>query len=317
MTDYRPALCGVTAAFLTACGPAEGARDASTSPSQPQGTSRNAIAENARCESCHSEIAREWRASAHRSAYENPSFQQAIALEPLPFCKGCHAPEANPRRPEPELAALGIACTTCHAIDDARSGRHTNDRPATTKSCASCHEFGFPGTSMKMQLTATEHRDSPFASRSCASCHMPPSQHGGTNHRFAASRDVHMLRSAAKIIGSRDGDELVITFTRLAVGHAFPTGDLFRRLRVLARDAEGNLVSAELGRKTKLGPTADNRPFVRGDQTAIRLPIGSGAATFRVVYERVQHPLTEDESVAIVTESVELARGAIEARGLE
>lgn len=123
-----------------------------------------------------------------------------------------------------------------------------------------------------------------------------------------------MLRSAAKIVGAREGDDLLVTFTRNAVGHAFPTGDLFRRLRVLARDASGNIVSAELSRKTKLGPSADNRPFVRGDRSTVRLPIGSGAATFWVVYERVQHPLSEDERVARVTQSVELARGAVEAR---
>lgn len=317
VTDYRSAGCGVLAAFLVACGPSEAARDATTSPAKPMAAPYAAVVRNARCESCHQEIAQEWRTSAHRLAFENPSFQQAIALEPLPFCNACHAPDANPKRPEPELAALGIACTQCHVIDDAKGGRHASGQRSTTKACASCHEFPFPGTSLKMQLTATEHQNSPFASRSCASCHMPRSEHGTASHSFNASRDPQMLRSAAKIVGTREGDDLVVTFTRNAVGHAFPTGDLFRRLRVLARDAAGNIVSAELSRKTKLGPGADNRPFVRGDRSTLRLPIGSGAVTFWVVYERVQHPLSEDERVARVTQSVEIARGAVEARARE
>ncbi len=143
---------------------------------------------------------------------------------------------------------------------------------------------------------------------------MPRATHGGSNHRFAASRDPQLLRSAAKIVGSRDGDDLVVRFTRNAVGHAFPTGDLFRRLRVVARDAEGNVVSAELSRKTKLGPGADDRPFLHSDRATVRLPVGSGLASFQVFYERVQHPLSEDERIAKVAGRVELARGTIDAR---
>ncbi len=312
VTDHRPALGAALGAILAACAPSDGARNPTSASTKPNTASPDAVAVNARCASCHQEIAREWRESMHGRAFEDPSFQQAFALEPLPFCHNCHAPEATPQRPEPALAALGIPCTTCHSIDAAESGRHASDRPAATKACANCHEFFFPGTSVKMQFTATEHRNSPFASRPCTSCHMPRSTHGGSNHRFAASRDPQMLRSAAKIVGSRDGDDLVITFTRNAIGHAFPTGDLFRRLRVEARDAQGNATSAMLGRKTKLGPGADNRPFVNGDRAVVRLPVGSDEASFQVFYERVQHPLSEDGRIANVTESIELARGAIE-----
>src|SRR5688500_1659168 len=46
--------------------------------------------------------------------YTSREFQQALRREPLPFCRGCHAPEADSRRPQPALAAIGIACITCH-----------------------------------------------------------------------------------------------------------------------------------------------------------------------------------------------------------
>ena len=54
--------------------------------------------ENARCEGCHADIAREWRASMHAQASVDPVYQRALAIEPLPFCRGCHAPEADPSR---------------------------------------------------------------------------------------------------------------------------------------------------------------------------------------------------------------------------
>src|SRR5580693_2517646 len=52
--------------------------------------------ENARCEGCHEDIAREWRASMHAQADTDPIYRRALAIEPLPFCRGCHAPEADP-----------------------------------------------------------------------------------------------------------------------------------------------------------------------------------------------------------------------------
>src|ERR1700727_480519 len=51
---------------------------------------------NATCEGCHAEIAAEWRASMHHHAFDDPQFARPLAIEPLPFCRGCHAPEADP-----------------------------------------------------------------------------------------------------------------------------------------------------------------------------------------------------------------------------
>src|SRR5262245_3846410 len=54
--------------------------------------------ENARCEGCHADVAAEWRGSMHQRAWTDPVFLAAYALEPLSFCRGCHAPEADPER---------------------------------------------------------------------------------------------------------------------------------------------------------------------------------------------------------------------------
>src|SRR5262245_41045081 len=113
---------------------------------------------NASCEGCHADIAAEWRASQHRVAFTEPFFQRALAIEPMPFCRGCHAPEADPRvSPPPSLAELGVGCITCHVTSrgsvfaaPATTGAavaacslpiERDARFATAEACASCHEF--------------------------------------------------------------------------------------------------------------------------------------------------------------------------------
>src|SRR3712207_728161 len=72
---------------------------------------------NAACESCHPDVAAEWRASSHRTAYTDPVFQRALAREPSPFCRGCHAPEAPPEdEPPARLGEIGVGCVTCHVV---------------------------------------------------------------------------------------------------------------------------------------------------------------------------------------------------------
>ena len=55
----------------------------------------------------------------HRAAYRDGAFQRALAVEPLAFCRGCHAPEApTDAAPSPELAEMGVGCITCHRAGD-------------------------------------------------------------------------------------------------------------------------------------------------------------------------------------------------------
>ena len=289
---------------------------------------------NATCEGCHAEIASEWRASLHRASYSDPMYQRAFAREPLAFCTGCHAPEANAEDPGPSPThALGVGCVTCHALssEHPRLATATATATATDDTCARCHEFQFPGTRELMQLTVTEHRASPAASSSCASCHMPkveavePGGRRHASHRFGASRDVAMIRSAARITVAREGSKLRFSFAPDRTGHAFPTGDIFRRLRLVA-DLEGiggpRHVQSFLGRKTKRADVlaggevnvADDRPFVRGAPAVAELEVGipSGRVTWRVLYERVEHPSSLDERDAVIEGAIEVASGTLD-----
>jgi hypothetical protein len=296
-----------------------------SAPSAPSVSARagGAVARNVACEGCHAEIAGEWRVSLHRQAHGDPVYQRAFSREPLPFCTGCHAPEADPAEPGPSPAhALGVGCVTCHAID--RSHATAGAAPSETSECAGCHEFAFPGTAEKMQLTATEHRASPRASVACATCHMPRVTTGGrahASHRFEASHDPELVRRAARITAARSGRKVTFTFTPDQVGHAFPTGDLFRRLRLVV-ELEGRQVEVFLGRKTKRGASlataavnaADDRPFVRGEPAIVDVDLGDDARprAWRVIYERVEHPTTLDERGALVEGAIEVAAGMLE-----
>jgi hypothetical protein len=55
------------------------------------------------------------------------------------------------------------------------------------------------------------------------------------SHAFVASRDPAFVRQAVRVQAVRDdATTILLTLSPGNVGHAFPTGDLFRRLVVVA-----------------------------------------------------------------------------------
>jgi hypothetical protein len=222
-------------------------------------TDSSRLDRNDDCLACHTDVAREWSHSLHRRSFEDPMFQAALARErDGGFCRACHAPEADPRRePTAREASAGVACVSCHldgkdgvvlaAPDpgaDDREVPHALRRTsafASPDACAGCHEFWFPsggraGHELKMQRTITEHERSPFADESCQSCHMPPTRSDARvhhDHGFAVVGRPEMLRAAVSISATRpEPGRVVLELSPNLVGHAFPTGDLFRRLVV-------------------------------------------------------------------------------------
>lgn len=239
----------------------------------------DAAAESAACEACHADIAREWRSSLHHQSWDDPTFQAAYAIEPLGFCRGCHAPEAEAaRRPEIALGHLGVGCVTCHVEegevigvrDRARSGlRHAvrgDARLASSVACEGCHQFDFPRAQpAPMQGTADEHRAGKYASTPCQTCHMPVVTSAGVSHRrhdFRVLGDAAMLRSAISARAERSSDRAVtVTLAVARAGHAVPTGDMLRRIVVRAW-AGGD------GARLEAAPQVFSRRFVnvrRGD----------------------------------------------------
>lgn len=309
---------------------------------------------NARCEACHREIAAEWRASFHRASHVDPVYRRQLAHEPRSFCNGCHAPETTSTELVPEpLGAIGVGCVTCHVVGDrilaaprregtaADGAHHAIVRTAALDeaACAACHEFAFPDSRadggrspLTMQSTLSEHAASKYADRSCAACHMPWVPDAGRGHRshaFAASRDEASVRGAVVIEdGGLVGDELRLTLRPGVVGHAFPTGDLLRRLalRVEVLDAEGQWrLRAERFLMRRFGfergspyqaprrvLAGDDRVGASGEPIEIRQPVSGLAPGARVRwtlrYERVADPAPATRTGAVVEGAITIAQ---------
>ncbi len=307
------------------------------------------LAENQRCAGCHVEIAAEWRASQHRTAFSDPTFQHALAIEPTAFCRGCHAPE-DPDATDPEGAqTLGIGCVTCHLAGDRvlaapREGwvfpPHAVERSAafaTVAACAGCHEFSFGDDERReaplgMQRTVTEHATSEHADKSCADCHMPKNSSGRRSHAFASTRDPQSHQRAVIASAERtSASSLRVRLRTSGVGHAYPTGDLFRRVAVTAEVLGPDyqqVASAQafLGRRFATGRDREDRPIrvevsdnrvgmEPGKERVVELDLGKVAVgkpiTFRVTLDRVLHANDHEEATAVVPDRVVLASGEV------
>jgi hypothetical protein len=87
------------------------------------------------CESCHAEIAAQWRESAHAAAsFDNPlyrvsveGFRDAQGGRASRMCGGCHdvallvdGAMDEPVRPDDRRAHAGVSCLVCHGVVEAR-----------------------------------------------------------------------------------------------------------------------------------------------------------------------------------------------------
>src|SRR5262249_38510741 len=126
----------------------------------------------------------------------------------------------------------------------------------------------------------------------CVDCHMK-----GGSHRFDVSRNPSFLRNAIAITDVKVTDHnraVAITLTPRNVGHAFPTGDMFRRLVVRTESASSSPpASAARTLARGFGPaataakkqmTSDTRLF---RETTITLPRKASDRYVRVYYQRL------------------------------
>jgi hypothetical protein len=209
------------------------------------------------CQGCHAREYQQWAGSRHARAWTNALFTEAFRESGAPGCVNCHAPltEQRAQHFQGEDTALlqeGVNCAACHlregvlltrrAPSEAALAVHPiRQEPAlgTADFCGGCHEFPFPSgpTSHLMQATLTEWRASTAGRQgtACQSCHMPEA-----SHAFPGGHDVDFVRGAVGVTWreqDRANQRCAVVRSR-NIGHALPTGDLFRRLRLrLCEDA--------------------------------------------------------------------------------
>jgi hypothetical protein len=312
----------------------------------------------AACAACHAEIAREWRGSQHRRAYGDPYFQAAHALEPEAFCFGCHAPTARGRPADADAIDDGVSCAVCHVRGESVLGAGTSAgagprcaRPvivdaamSSPAACAGCHQFAFPFAASDdtpsgpplMQRTVDEWRASAAGRRGagCPSCHMPEVMgEGGKRHRSHAfpGVDAALLQRAVRVeaTATRDGETVTLTLalTSDKIGHALPTGDLYRTLVVAAEVAGRVRDRATLARVYRIsqgrdahGAPVEVRREVRDDRVlpgapkvvVLRLRAAAGERIgWTVTHLRSPPAIAQQEHVDVG--ATEVARGEITA----
>jgi hypothetical protein len=322
------------------------------------------VAHNVSCAGCHPDIAAEWTRSLHQHAWKDEVFQQAFQVEPLPFCRGCHAPESDPaREPTARAREVGVGCVTCHLEADGvhattASGRadhavFSDAKLAKPAACARCHQFEFPAEANQphpqpMQDTVAEHAASSKADTPCQACHMPIVDGADGRHRshaFSVIADPSLIRRAVTVraerADDRDGAAVRITLAAAAVGHAFPTGDMFRRVEVRAEaiDAHGRVIATAvpvvLQRRFEdvpRDPTGVDLSFARVEvedsrvpppglgERSVRLVLPAAAAhariVYRVVYQRMSTPMASAFGVEQVLDEIVVAHGELPPRML-
>lgn len=183
-----------------------------------------------------------------------------------------------------------------------------------------------------MQTTVREHARARQRDRTCVDCHMPRTDEGPRSHAFSASRDEAWLRDAVRIEARRPTPgrvELSLALKGDAAGHAFPTGDLLRRLAVEVRSSRRQLHPATrtryLARHWRLTPQhrgppvrseiGDDRLAPDGAWQHLTFPLDPAdealPVRWQVRYERVLSFVNEREDAAVLAGAVTLAEGAL------
>lgn len=195
----------------------------------------------ASCGECHEAAYREWARSRHRHSSDDALYLREFEVRRPPFCTACHSPR-------PEASADGVDCASCHVRDGAVlsaqvSGRAPHrsrlapelDQPLA---CARCHEFDFehqPGERLQRTLTEWSVSDAPLRGQTCSGCHFPATRRRRA-HDLAGLEDPARLRRAIAVTASATYDgshtHVVLRLRARDVGHAVPTGDMFRNLEV-------------------------------------------------------------------------------------
>lgn len=260
----RLAVCSVVALGCATDEPAEAepkaeADSAASAPIDPRPHA---------CGACHAEELEAWKGSMHARAWDDPVFRLEYDARPHPSCRDCHAPVSSaPGR------TTGVDCATCHleggeilAVHVSEPGLRAHPMrltPAlgTPEHCGDCHQFAFENDGVHdpeeaLQSTLEEYRGSDAHARghTCQSCHMPDGSH--------ALRGIHDPQMLARAVDvgvvahrSADGIDVAVTLRGANIGHAFPTGDVFRRAVLSVRTDAG--VEARIEMQRWLARTTD------------------------------------------------------------
>ncbi len=182
-----------------------------------------------------------------------------------------------------------------------------------------------------MQKTETEHQRSAFSEVSCASCHMSSAVKGTPHrdHSFTVPTEM-IARALVADVARAAPTRMAFRLKPGRVGHALPTGDLFRRLVVTvdAKDEQGRVVSrarrylARHFAQKQMPGGSHARVDFRDDRVGadlepcFELDVGRGSHRtyeIEIAYERVLQPRSQREDDAVVEAHVPILERTVSA----
>ncbi len=207
------------------------------------------------CARCHGDVVDAWRGSMHAQAFADPIFRAELDPAPAASCLGCHDPAGG------RTGTHGVDCATCHVRDGevlatrvSAAGRRVHPmrvdpQLGSVERCGTCHQFdheddGIHDPTEPLQATLDEWRGSDAArdGLGCVDCHMP-------SRGRARGHDLPGLGAAA-LVGeavtvrvrphrTEAGLDVEVAIAGDVIGHAFPTGDIFRQAVLTVRTSDG------------------------------------------------------------------------------
>lgn len=182
---------------------------------------------------------------------------------------------SNLKAPLPTMPAYleqGINCQVCHVRDGEIIGSGKKARDATgakhpvridknlrsEKFCAGCHQFNFPAEikpvvvyqhQPPMQNVVEEHLSlrKYYSDKHCADCHFKAADH--SLHQTAGQDMREKFSITVKKGGKKNPHSVNYALRTPPIGHHFPTGDLFRAVKLTIYGARGNVLYREEFRK--------------------------------------------------------------------
>lgn len=197
------------------------------------------------CGACHAEPYREWQASWHAQAWNDPDVRALSNDFANADCIDCHAPRpvfetgiGQRVLPRSARRSEGVDCIACHALAGPDQGRVAGTlertdvacRPkimpelASAEFCAPCHD---------QHKTVEQWRATRYAAegRACLDCHMPfrgGDPNRGRDHTMHGGHSLELLQAAVSLTARREGVRVLVALENVGAGHHFPTDERSR-----------------------------------------------------------------------------------------
>ncbi|AOP32855.1 hypothetical protein A0128_02590 [Leptospira tipperaryensis] len=270
------------------------------------------------CKPCHKAVYENWNRSRHRVAHTNEIYRSSFSQEPMQWCENCHSPLRSSLDQTPFKPEEGISCNVCHvregkilAAENPKSSPKKYheyiviDSFGTEELCGSCHQFNFPTwtslanrnspfeySNLNMQGTVSEWSHSGFANESnCIDCHLAPSTKN--THSFRGGHFLPDLKKSLELEAEYVGPRTIaVRIVSNGIGHSYPTGDLFRALRLKVYSESGKFREEFILRKLYRNATKEEKeksyePRVLESDTRIPPPFENKNSAYKEFFLEV------------------------------